>query len=121
LVQTALIVIWVVLHRRRLRDAGKPVGIVIGLALVYALEVVLLTMLLGMMLASTSATSVGPDAPILSLFVVLYFLSLLAGDPSFGALQLWIAIFVVVMLLPVALALGLSLWAATRPSVPASS
>ena len=45
LVQIALIWVWIVLHMRRLRDAGRPNGLVIGVALIYALEVVLLTLL----------------------------------------------------------------------------
>jgi uncharacterized membrane protein YhaH (DUF805 family) len=122
LAQAVLIVIWVVLHRRRLHDAGKPTGIVIGVALVYALEVVLLAILVGLMLASTPSTTdgVGPGAPILNLFVLLYFLSLLTGDASLGVLQIWITGFVAVMLLPVAIALGFSIWAATRPTAAAA-
>jgi hypothetical protein len=120
-VQTVLILLWVLLHRRRLHDAGKPAGIVIGVALVYALEVVLLTLVVGLMLGSSSAShGVGPGAPILDLFVILYFLSL-TGDPSLGGLQMWVMVFAVVMLLPVAIALGFSLWAATRPSAPAAA
>ena len=46
LVQIVLIWLWIVLHRRRLRDAGRPTGIVIGIALIYALEVVLLALLI---------------------------------------------------------------------------
>jgi hypothetical protein len=118
LVQAALIAAWIVLHRRRLLDAGRPTGIVIGIALVYALEVVLLIILVWLMLGTSDG--VGPEAPILNLFVVLYFLSLLSGDPSLGALQVWILGFVVVMLLPIAIALGFSLWAGTRPSAPAT-
>ena len=119
LVQAALIAAWIVLHRRRLADAGRPTGIVVGVALVYALEVVLLIILVWLMLGTSDG--VGPQASILNLFVVLYFLSLLSGDPNLGALQIWILGFVVMMLLPIAIALGFSLWAATRPRVSAGS
>ena len=44
LVQVALIWLWIVLHTRRLRDAGRPTGIVIGIAMIYVLEVVLLVL-----------------------------------------------------------------------------
>ena len=51
LVQIVLIAVWIVLHRRRLRDAGRPTGIAIGIAMVYALEVVLLTLLIWLILS----------------------------------------------------------------------
>jgi hypothetical protein len=119
LVQAALIAAWIVLHRRRLAEAGRPTGIVVGVALVYALEVVLVIIVVWLMLGPSGG--VGPEAPILNLFVLLYFLSLLSGDPSLGALQVWIIGFVVVMLLPIAIALGFSVWAATRPRALAAS
>ena len=119
LVQAVLIGIWIVLHMRRLRDAGRPAGIAIGIAVMYALEVVLLVILVWLMLASTAGTtdSAGRESSILHLFVILYLLTLLTGDPTLGALQIWVAGFVVLMLLPVVIALGFSLWAATRPSL----
>jgi len=120
LVQAVLIWIWVVLHCRRLHDAGGSVGLAVGVAIVYALEVVLLTFAIWIMLDAGMADGggVGSEAPILHLFVILYLLTLLSGDPSLGVLQLWILGFVALMLLPVAVALGFSVWTATRPSAP---
>jgi uncharacterized membrane protein YhaH (DUF805 family) len=122
LFQAILIGVWIALHRRRLRDAGRPTGIVIGVATIYALEIVLLSIVVGLMVSSTGGDGggAGPHAGILQLFVILYLLTLLAGDPHLGPLQLWIMGFVVVMLVPVAIAVGFSIWAATRPSVQAS-
>ena len=40
----------------------------------------------------------------------------MTGDPNLGALQIWLMGFAVVMFLPVLIAIGFSLWAATRPS-----
>jgi hypothetical protein len=120
LVQAVLIAVWIVLHQRRLNDAGRPAGIVLGVAAVYALEVILLAIVVGLMLASTANDGVGPQSSLLNVFIVLYFLSMLSGGPSLGALQVWIFGFVVVMLLPIAIALGFSVWAATRPSAPAA-
>jgi hypothetical protein len=118
LAQGVLIGLWVVLHRRRLRDAGRPSGIVIGIAMVYALAVVLLVIAVWVILSGTTAGNdgAGSEAGILYLFVILYFLTLLSGDPNLGVLQIWVMGFVVLMLLPVVIALGFSLWTATRPS-----
>ena len=122
LVQLVLIWLWVVLHGSRLRDAGRPTGLVYGVACVYALEIVLLVLLVWLIL---SAGMNRPDegasnASILQLFVILYLFALLTGDPNLGALQFWIMGFVVLMLLPVVIAIGFSIWAGTRPSVALS-
>ena len=116
--QAALIGLWIVLHQRRLRDAGRPGGTAIGVAMVYALEIVLLTLLVWLMLSvvPNDGGGAGREATILHLFVVLYFLSLLTGDPNLGVLQIWLMGFVALMVLPVVIALCYSIWAWTRPS-----
>jgi hypothetical protein len=117
--QAVLIGIWIVLHQRRLRDAGRAAGTAVGVAMVYALEVVLLTLLVWLMLSAGPADGggAGSEATLLHLFVLLYFLSLLTGDPSLGALQVWMMGFVALMILPVVIALCFSIWTATRPGV----
>ena len=122
LAQALLIACWIVLHRRRLLDAGRPTGIVIGIALVYALEVMLLIVLVAWMLSAStgSAGGVGPNAGILQLFVILYLLTLLSGDPSLGVLQFWIMGLIALLLIPVIIAVGFSIWAARQPSLPSA-
>ena len=104
LVQIVLIWVWIVLHRRRLRDAGRPTGIVIGVALVYALEVVLLTLLIWILTSTsntgTSSDFAGSGAGVFHLFAILYLLGMMTGDPSLGGLQIWLMGFAVVMFLP---------------------
>jgi uncharacterized membrane protein YhaH (DUF805 family) len=122
LVQVALIWLWIVLHQRRLRDAGRPVGTVIGVALVYVLEIVLLVLLVWLMLASAGPTGgASTDASIFHLFIILYLLGMMTGDPNLGGLQIWLMGFAAVMLLPVVIAVGFSVWTATRPSTTSSS
>jgi uncharacterized membrane protein YhaH (DUF805 family) len=120
LAQAVLIVLWIKLHVYRLRDAGRSGGLAVGVAAVYALEVVLFTILVSLIIHSAGTTDhgTGREATILHLFVVLYFLSLMTGDPTLGALQVWMMGFAVLMLLPLAIALVFSLWTATRPRVP---
>lgn len=118
LVQMALIWLWIGLHSRRLRDAGRPTGIVIGVALVYALEIVLLVLLIWLILAAAGPTGgASSDASIFHLFVILYLLGMMTGDPNLGALQIWLIGFAALMLLPVAIAICFSIWTATRPSL----
>jgi uncharacterized membrane protein YhaH (DUF805 family) len=120
LAQAVLIGVWVMLHARRLRDAGRPSGTAIGVAMVYALEIVLLVILVLLIVSVTPGVSggAGSDAAILQLLVVLYLLSLLSPNPDLGGLQLWMLGFTVLMFLPVVIALGYSIWAGTRPSLP---
>jgi len=119
LAQAVLIAIWLWLHMQRLRDAGRGSGLAVGIAAVYALEVVLFALLIWLILSSagTADGGAGRDAPILHLFVILYFLSLMTGDPSLGALQAWMMGFLVLMALPVVIGVVFSIWTATRPRV----
>jgi len=121
LAQVMLIGLWIVLHRRRLDDAGRPWGTVIGIAMVYALEIALLV-ILAVFIGSLNAAGGGASGEnsLLSLFLIFYLLALFSGDTGFGALQLWLMGFAAVMLLPVVIAVCFSIWAATRPSKAAA-
>jgi hypothetical protein len=117
--QALLIWLWIVLHRRRMRDAGRPTGLVIGVALAYAIEIILIVTMAWLILASATNSS-GEKVTVLHVFLFFYLLGLMSGDPQFGALTVWLYGFVVLLLVPIVAAFGLSLWAATRPSVPAT-
>ena len=45
LAQAVLTWIWIVVHRRRLRDAGRSGGLAVGIAIVYVLEILLLAIM----------------------------------------------------------------------------
>ena len=118
LVQIVLIPVWIVVHQRRLRDAGRPTGIAIGVALIYALQVVLLTLLIWMLTPNSGTGDfAGSGAGVFHLVAILYLLGTMAGDPSLSGLQIWLMGFAAVMFLPVLIAIFFSLWAATRPSL----
>jgi hypothetical protein len=119
LAQAVLIWVWIVVHRRRLRDAGRPVGIVIGIAMVYALEAVLLTLLIWV-LTSASGEASG-NAGIFHLFTILYLLGSITGESNIAGVQYWLTGLVGLLVLPVLIAIVFSLWAATKPSAPPSS
>jgi uncharacterized membrane protein YhaH (DUF805 family) len=57
IVQTVLIWVWLLLHAKRLRDAGQPPSAAIGVALVYTLALGLLLML---MVFLSNPNAVGP-------------------------------------------------------------
>jgi uncharacterized membrane protein YhaH (DUF805 family) len=111
--QLVLVVVWIVIHTRRLRDAGRPTGMVIGIAGLYALDAVLLVLLAAF--AGQAAPGVGPHAPMLDLFLLVTLLAAFAGNAP-GAAQAWLAGLAAVMLLPLTIAVVFSIWAAMRPS-----
>jgi uncharacterized membrane protein YhaH (DUF805 family) len=119
LAQLVLIVAWIVLHRRRLHDAGRPTGMVTGIAAIYALEIVLMVLLIGLLLSVPGPSGgASGEASVFQLFVLLYFLSLMSGDPTLGSLQIWMLGFAVLLLLPIAIGVYFSAWTAMRPRAP---
>jgi uncharacterized membrane protein YhaH (DUF805 family) len=116
LAQLILIASWIVLHRRRLHDAGRPTGMVTGIAAIYTLEIVLMVLLIGLLLSAPGPSGgASGEASIFQLFVLLYFLALLSGDPTLGSLEIWMLGFAVLLLLPVAIGVYFSAWTAMRP------
>lgn len=116
-VQAVLIWVWVVLHRRRLRDAGRPPGIVIGIAMIYVIEVVLLALIIWALTSTTGQSGDPGNASIFHVYAFVYLLGMLMGESNLAGVQTWLIGFAVVMALPVVIAMIFSLWAATRPSL----
>jgi len=114
IIQIVLIWLWIVLHRRRLRDAGHPGGIAIGIALLYALEVILLALLIWMLTAPAEQT--GDAAGIFHLYVILYLIGSISGESNLAGLQYYLMGIAAVLLAPAAISVIFSLWVATRPS-----
>jgi uncharacterized membrane protein YhaH (DUF805 family) len=115
--QVLLTWVWFVLHVQRLRDARQSTGTAAGVAIVYALAVVLLLMIMAMF-AEANTTPIQDGARGLHLFALIYLISVMTNDPLLGGAGYWVAGFLVLILAPVVIAFGFSIWAATRPSVP---
>jgi hypothetical protein len=118
LVQFVLIAAWIVVHQRRLRDAGRQTGIVVGVALIYALQVVLLCLLIWTLTPNGGTGDfAGSGGAVFHLFAILSLLGTMTGDAGLGGVQIWLGVLAAVMLLPPLIAIFFSLWAATQPSV----
>jgi hypothetical protein len=116
-VQAVLIAIWLVLHIRRLRDAGQGPAVAVGVALVYILSLALLLMLLAFFtnpnaVAPSNAESAPADGlaemPIVFLLAVLF-------KPDAGVFMGILKGLIVIALLPTVIALIFSIHTATRP------
>lgn len=119
ILQALLIWGWIALHTRRLRDAGRPIGPAIAIAVLYALAMVLL-MLLADQMIGPDVSAVGTDVPRRSfseLWVFLLLFSAFAGEPSLGFFHVLALGIFALILIPVAIAIGFSIWAGTRPAV----
>jgi hypothetical protein len=115
--QIVLIWIWYSLHAKRLRDAGKPVGLAVATTLLYVLSVALLMIIAGAFLGSLAGQ--GADANAASALGLILFVSivaLLAGMPRDNLAWLMVAILLLIAYLPIMLAVVTTAWAATRPT-----
>jgi uncharacterized membrane protein YhaH (DUF805 family) len=109
--QLALIWIWFCLHAKRLHDAGRSIGLAVGIALFYLLSVVLLLIVADGYLTTANAPLGQASAG--SALLLLYIFSALAGAGQYDLTWVVIAIVVFMAVAPIALALGLTLWAAS--------
>ena len=119
--QLALIAVWLVLHVRRLRDAGQGPAAAIGVALIYALSIGLLLLLVVFFthpaaVAPRSGESPASDAAIGTLLVVFLFDILFT--PDFGVFSTILKILILIAFMPVAISLLFSVRTGMRKPVP---
>jgi uncharacterized membrane protein YhaH (DUF805 family) len=116
IVQALLIWIWYTLHAKRLRDAGRSADFAAGAALLYALSIVLL------LIVATSffkpGGTIDPNATAaLNLILLVSVIAALAHTSSQDIGALIVTMLVILAFLPVIVAVAVTLWAATRPSI----
>ena len=116
-VQAFLIWVWYVVHAKRLHDAGRSVGPAIGASLLYALSIILLLILAVSFYAPLAGqTSDANTASALGLILLISVIAVLLGSAPYDLTWLVVAVLVLLSLLPVILAVGVTVFAATRPS-----
>ncbi len=119
--QAALIWAWLVLHIRRLRDAGQPPASAFGIALIYALSLVLLLMLIAFL---TNPDVVGlstgerPANEAATGTLLVLFLFAIVLKPDFGVFTTILKGLVLIAFLPVVISLLFSIRTGMRSSVP---
>jgi uncharacterized membrane protein YhaH (DUF805 family) len=115
--QALLIWVWYALHARRLHDAGRPVDLAAGAALLYGLSIVLL-LIVTIGYFKPYAGAVDPNATAaLNIILLLMVVSALTQGASHDLGTLIVTVLMVLALLPVIVAIAVTLWAATRPSI----
>ena len=117
-VQAVLIWVWFVLHARRLHDAGQPSGLAAGVSLLYVLSIVLLLILADGFFNTGGSAMADPNATsALGLIMALYIMATLLGSIHYDLAWIMVVVLLLMAFLPVIVALGFTLWTATRPSV----
>ena len=116
LVQAIAIWCWLCLHAKRLRDADRQVGVAVAIAVLYALAVILFLLLVALIMPFGDAAqrARADDIPVLSLLIT----TLTAETGIFAYVAAAILALVVA---PVPVAIGFSIWAATRPAATSSA
>jgi uncharacterized membrane protein YhaH (DUF805 family) len=120
--QIMLVWVWYSLHAKRLRDAGKAVGLAVATTLLYVLSVALLIIIAGAFLGSLAGQ--GTDANTASALGLILFVSivaLLSGMPRDNLAWLMVALLLLIAYLPIVLAVVTTAWAATRPPAEGSA
>jgi len=121
-VQALLIWVWFALHSKRLRDAGLGAGFAAGVSLLYALSVVLLVIVEASFAASISGqTGDARAASGLELILLVAIIAVLLQSSHYDLTWAVVAILLAIEFIPMALAIGTTVWAATRPSREAPS
>ncbi len=114
--QAVLVWVWYALHARRLHDAGRPVDLAAGAALLYGLSIVLL-LIVTIGYFKPYAGAVDPNATAaLNIILFIMVISALTQSASHDVGAIIVTVLMVLALLPVIVAVAVTLWAATRPS-----
>ncbi len=115
--QAILIWAWLALHVKRLRDAGYPPGPAVAIAILYALAIVQLVLLVDPTIGH-DAGAVGTDVARFAFsdwWTVVLLISAFAGQVDFGFFDLFVLVVLLLILTPVVVAIGFSIWSGTRP------
>jgi hypothetical protein len=110
--------VWFALHAKRLRDAGRSIGLAVGAAILYALSVVLLlAVATAFFTISPNGTTDANAVGALTLILILSIFESLAAASSYELGPLVVAILMVLGFLPIIVAMVVTLWASTGGSV----
>ena len=113
LVQALAAWAWFCLHAKRLRDAGRDVGVAAAIALLYALAIVLLLLMVTLVVPPGDGAR-APDAGPADVGVWSDFLAMASGDSDLGLFAYVGAGMLALVFAPMLIAIVFSIWAGTR-------
>jgi len=117
-VQALLTWVWYALHAKRLHDADRASGLAAGASLLYALSVVLLLIIAEAFFTTAAGSMADANATsALGLILLISIIATLAGSSNYDLGWLVVTTLMALAFVPVIVAIAVTLWAATRPSV----
>jgi uncharacterized membrane protein YhaH (DUF805 family) len=119
LAQAVLSWSWFALHAKRLRDADDNALFALAFAILYALAMLLLILFIEVVVGSAgkSARNDFGAGDVIALIAVIAVIANFAGEASLGAFYYFMVAFLALILIPILLALAVSIWAALRPTM----
>lgn len=121
-IQALLIWLWFTVHSKRLRDAGLGASLAAGVSLLYALSVVLLVIVEASFASAISGQTLDAKAASgLELILLVAVIAVLLQSSHYDLTWMVVAILLAIEFIPMALAVGTTIWAAMRPSRQAES
>jgi uncharacterized membrane protein YhaH (DUF805 family) len=118
MVQAVVSWAWFCLHAKRLRDAGRPIGPAAAIAALYGLSMILLLLVIVVWAGGArSDVTRAPTATFTDLLVPEFLNIFLGGASDLGLFGRVAAGLLALALAPMAIAIGFSIWAWSRPSV----
>ena len=116
--QALLIWIWYALHAKRLRDGGRAAGLAVAAAVLYTLAVALMIIVAASFYGALSAqVPAANPASAFGLLLLVSIIAILLGAPHYDAAWLMVVVLLLLAFVPIIVAVAVTLWAATRPSV----
>ncbi len=119
-VQAALIWLWLLLHVRRLRDAGEGPAAAVGVALIYLLSIALLVLLVAFF-THPDATATGGENPAgdaATGTLLMLFLFAIVFKPDFGVFTTILKGLILIAFVPSVISLLFSIRTGMRKRVP---
>ena len=114
--QALLIWVWFCLHAKRLRDAGRPIGLAAAASVLYALSIVLLLVVAAAFFhPGTLPTDDANSTSALGLILLAVIIATVLEAPRHDVAWVMAAILTALALVPIAVAIAVTLWAATQP------
>jgi hypothetical protein len=103
---------WFCLHAKRLRDADRQIGVAVAIVVLYALAVILFLLLVALIMPFGDVAQTARADDVLALLLLIAALTAESGIFAYVA-----AAILALVIAPVPMAIGFSIWAATRPAV----
>src|SRR5262249_61069802 len=103
-------------HAKLLRDADRQFGVAVAISVLYALAVILFLLLVALIMPFGDAAQTARAGDVPALPVLIATLTAEAGIFAYVA-----AAILALVVAPVPMAIGFSIWAATRPAATSSA